>query len=271
MLHIVHGNAGTVAQGHRTDGYRALSSASPSPPIHVLTIDYRGFGLSAGNSSPTESGLITDGIALVDYVLHTIGIPAERIVIQGHSLGTAVAVAVAEHFCRSEGTEFGGLVLVSPFEDIPGLMLTYAIGGVVPILSPLRPYPFLQRWFAERIQETWRTGERLQGLVRGSKGCRVFLVHARNDFDIPWSHGEKLFRVAANATTERGMAVKEIEAVKWHTELGRGGWRDEWKVEGREGAMKYVRLEVVPHGGHNRIVTYPVVSKAIVDAFGLVE
>lgn len=35
--------------------------------------------------------------------------------------------------------------------------------------------------------------------------------------------------------------------------------------------MKYVRLEVVPHGGHNRIVTYPVVSKAIVDAFGLVE
>ena len=271
MLHAVHGNAGTVAQGHRTDGYRALSSGSPST-IHVLTIDYRGFGLSNG-SSPTESGLITDGIALVEYALHTVGIPAHRIVIQGHSLGTAVAVAVAEHFSdRSDGgVEFKALVLVSAFEDIPSLMLTYAIGGVVPILSPLRPYPFLQRWFAQGIQETWRTGERLAGLVRRAKGCRVFLVHARNDFDIPWSHGESLFRVAANATTERGMRGREIDAVKWHTELGRGGWRDEWKAEGREGGIKYARLEVVPHGGHNRLMTYPVVSKAIVDACGLVE
>lgn len=160
---------------------------------------------------------------------------------------------------------------MSAFEDIPSLMLTYAIGGVVPILSPLRPYPVLQRWFAQGIQETWRTGERLDRLVRESARCKVYLVHSKDDFNIPWGHGEKLFRVAANATTERGMRAKEIDAVKWHTDLERGGWRDEWKAEAREGAIKYVRLDVVPHGGHNRIVTYPVVSKAIVDAFDLVE
>lgn len=51
------------------------------PNTHILTIDYRGFGHSSG--SPTEAGLIVDGVALVDWVLNVAGIPPERIVILG--------------------------------------------------------------------------------------------------------------------------------------------------------------------------------------------
>lgn len=51
------------------------------PNTHILTIDYRGFGHSTG--SPTEAGLILDGVTLVDWVMKVAGIPPERIVILG--------------------------------------------------------------------------------------------------------------------------------------------------------------------------------------------
>lgn len=54
---------------------------------------YRGFGHSTGN--PTETGLIVDGVALVSWIMSVTKIPPERIVILGHSLGTAVSAGVA--------------------------------------------------------------------------------------------------------------------------------------------------------------------------------
>lgn len=242
-LPSVHGNAGTVAQGWRTDTYRSLTHASSSPSIHLLTADYRGFGHSTG--TPTEAGLITDGIALVTWALTVARIPASRIVLVGQSLGTAVATAVAEHFALAEGVEFAGLVLVAAFEDVPSLMLTYAIGGVVPILSPLRPYPVLQQFFQRHIQETWYTGARLERFIRSSRKVNLQLVHARNDFDIPYRHSEMLFRRAANATSEEGLTTKEIDGGKMTRELGEGGWVWEWDA----GRTKKIRLEVVRYGG----------------------
>ncbi|KAL8996916.1 MAG: hypothetical protein Q9169_003675 [Polycauliona sp. 2 TL-2023] len=121
---FVHGNAGTVAQGWRTDTYRSLSSAAPDR-IHVLAVDYRGFGLSTG--TPDEQGLITDGIATVQWAMDVAKIPPERIALVGQSLGTAVAAAVAEHFVRMSGLEFPGVVLIAAFSDMPTLLLTYSI------------------------------------------------------------------------------------------------------------------------------------------------
>ena len=163
----------------------------------------------------------------------------------GQSLGTAVATAVAERFALAEGVEFAGLVLVAAFEDVPSLMLTYAIGGVIPILSPLRPYPFLQQFFQRHIQETWYTGARLERFMKASKKVNLQLVHARNDFNIPYRHSEMLFRRAANATSEEGLTAKEIDDVKMVTELGEGGWVWEWNA----GGTKKIRLEVVRYGG----------------------
>ena len=58
------GNAGHLASSHRpTTHQHLLSLSTPAHPIHVLTFDYRGFGLSTG--SPTESGLIADAVALL--------------------------------------------------------------------------------------------------------------------------------------------------------------------------------------------------------------
>ena len=277
----VHGNAGTVSQGWRNDAYRALSSGDNSK-IHLLTIDYRGYGYSTG--SPTEKGLIIDGITLLRYALEVANVSPERIIIQGQSLGTAVSVAVAEHFAVERGIEFGAIILVAAFSDIPTLMSTYAVGGVIPILSPLRPYPFLQRFFADRIQETWFTAQRLISMVRASKRFNLHFIHSRNDFEIPWSHCNTLFYAAVNATSEGGMSIKSIDAIKSHKDLGAAGWVNSWTAGQSDGRKNIITQEIVPFGGmpsfeclilsasdmftgHNRLTTFPAVSKAVLKAF----
>ena len=269
-----------MQQGWRTDTYRALASGA-TDKIHVVTIDYRGFGRSTGN--PTEAGLILDGIALVRWALEVARIPPNRIVLIGQSLGTAVTAAVAEHYTIESRIEFAGVVLVATFTDIPSLMLTYSIGGVIPILSPLRPYPFLQKFFSQHISDTWRTQSRVSRLIRQSRNVNLVLIHARNDFDIPWKHTETMFHTAANATSEEGLTIQQIDAVKQHTDLGRAGWRDVWKTRDSKGGRKNIRQEIVRDGGetalhlsrlianlgegHNRVMTYGVVAKSVYDLF----
>ena len=216
--------------------------------IHVLTVDYRGFGYSTG--SPNEQGLITDGVALVKWALEVAQIPPDRIILLGQSLGTAVTTAVAEYFVLQSQTEFSGIVLVAGFSDIPTLMLTYSIGGFVPILSAFRPYPALQQFFARHIRDTWQTAVRLENLVRHSKNVNLVLIHAKNDFDIPWKHSDALFYAAANATSEEGMTLKQIDGVKETMDLGEGGWVNSWNAgaQGNNG-MKRIRQEIVRHGG----------------------
>ncbi|KAI9783574.1 MAG: hypothetical protein M1816_001325 [Peltula sp. TS41687] len=238
-----HGNAGTVAQGWRTDTYRALSSGS-TDKIHVLTVDYRGFGYSSG--SPTEQGIITDAMATVNWALHVAKIPPERIVLLGQSLGTAIATAVAEHFSTlSPQPEFAGLILIAAFSDIPKLMLTYNLGGFIPILSPLYSYPILQKWFSTYITETWNTTQRLGSYVRNSAKVHLTLIHAKNDFDIPWKHSDHLFYVAANATSEEGLTYQQVESVKKTIDLGEAGWISTWNA----GGNKLIRQELLRHGG----------------------
>ena len=148
--------------------------------------------------------------------------------------------------------EFRALILVAPFESIPNLMLTYAIGGVIPILSPLRPYPFLQSFFGKRITETWFTAERLDRWVRRSGSVRLFLIHSKNDFQIPWAQSKRLFHVAANATSSgKGLTGKLIDKMKWHQDLGKAGWVDVWKAGEGEKGRKEVRLEIGPAGGES--------------------
>ena len=180
-----------------------------------------------------------------------IHIPPKRIVLVGQSLGSAVATATAEHFAFNGAIEFRSLILCAAFSDVPTLMSTYAIGGLIPILSPLRPYPFLSQFFAKRIQETWLTFERLANLVRQSKNINVHLIHATNDYDIPWSHSDTLFYAAANATSVEGLTFRQIDAVKIKADFGESGRTNVWKTVQEDGGRKIIRQDIVKHGGNS--------------------
>ena len=256
-----------MAQGWRTDTYRALSN---QPHTHVFTVDYRGFGKSTG--APDEAGLITDGCALVNYVL-SLGIPPSRIVILGQSLGTAVATAVGLSFsdpasellpqsashAKAEKTQkavFRSIILVAPFASLPDLLLSYRIGGIIPVLAPLRNSGFLVGLVGKYILDTWPTGLRLHAYVSAaatfssssSNGAgNVHILHARDDQDISFVQSEKLFAMATG---------KEVEALPL-------GVRE---VKGEEGRVG-VRVEMLEFGMHNRVVTYAPVGLAVMRAF----
>ena len=77
VIHF-HGAGGILGSGYRVPNYRALSAADLDK-IHVLTFDYGGFGRSSGQGTPSERGLVADGIAALDWAMNVAGVPPSRI------------------------------------------------------------------------------------------------------------------------------------------------------------------------------------------------
>jgi uncharacterized protein len=100
---VTPGNAGSRAL--RAPLARRLAAKG----FAVLLLDYRGYGGNPG--SPTENGLIIDARAARSYLLNH-GVPAQRLIYFGESLGAAVATRLAAE------APPGGLVLRSPFTNL---------------------------------------------------------------------------------------------------------------------------------------------------------
>ena len=265
VLHF-HGAAGTLGSGYRVPNYRALSAGHPNK-IHVLTFDYRGFGRSRG--TPSERGLILDALAVVGWATHVAGVPPSRILIFGQSLGTAVSLAVLEHFAlQSPPIVFAGTVLVAPFVDVATLVSTYRVGGTIPLLSPLARFPRLFNYLSTFIQVKWSSNDRIAEYIRAMEAnretYRLTIIHAEDDYDIPWHHTELVFWHAVNATTPRGISYNELEELKVEskTNLGAAGSVMEWRTENG-----VIREEILKTGLHDVVMGNPVVTIAVMRIF----
>lgn len=261
-----HGAGGNMGSGYRIPNYRALSADDPDK-VHVLTFDYRGFGKTPG--VPTEECLIQDAIAVVEWALNVVNIPPSRILIIGQSLGTAVNMAVAEHFAsRDEAVIFAGHILIAPFVDVPTLVATYKIAGVVPILSPVAQYPMLFNFLSSHVRETWSTKSRLADYVRRNEAMRhkyrIIFIHAEDDMSIPWQHTSTLFSLAVNATGVSG--IEDTGIRPWELEdgqdLGAAGRVAHWHT-----SQGVVSEYILRYGVHDVIMGGPIVSLAAVDIF----
>lgn len=102
LVLFFHGNAGN-AYGRLGDLDR-LSEATASS---VLLLSYRGYGKSDG--APSEHGVYLDAEAALIYAHDKLGFSEQQIFLLGRSLGSAVAINLAQHH------KFAGLILVSPF------------------------------------------------------------------------------------------------------------------------------------------------------------
>ncbi|KAL8898784.1 MAG: hypothetical protein Q9207_006525 [Kuettlingeria erythrocarpa] len=269
IIHM-HGAAGTVGSGYRVPSYRALSAGQPEK-IHVLTLDYRGFGYSRGE--PSERGLIADAISVVDWAINTAGVPASRILIFGQSIGTAVSLAVSEYYARqSPPVVFAGTVLVASFADVATLVATYKIAGTIPIISPLVRFPRLFEYFTSFIRDTWSSKDRIASYVRinedNGQRYRITLIHAEDDWDIPWQHTKTLFWHAVNATTAQGISYDQLEERKSASknDLGAAGSVMEWRTE-----HGVIREEILKTGLHDVVMGNPVVSLAVMRIFAAAD
>ncbi|KAL3465523.1 Alpha/Beta hydrolase protein [Aspergillus heterothallicus] len=285
-----HGNAAHLGSAQRPETYRMLLGLStPANPIHVFAIDYRGFGISTG--TPTEEGLITDGVTLLNFLTSApLSVPPSRIAIIGQSLGTAVSAGVAERFifgspdptaaqpAIKDPEPFAGVILLASFSSITSVIESYSVKGITPpLLSPLRGYPWLQNWARSHILDRWDTGARVArltgvnstldaGSAYAEKSLDLAIIHAKNDVEIPWYEGR---RVWAAATGEGRKDVPGVLTVEKRDVNNPASEVMIW--ENRSGketdAVKRVRWERVAYGGHNRLATFSSAALAVLRAF----
>lgn len=262
-----HGTSGTMASGWRPDSYRSIYATDPVN-THILTFDYRGYGKSTGR--PSEPGLTIDARTIADWALNTAGIPPERIVIYGQSLGSAVATALVHDFIteRKPPIHFAGLVVTATFSDVAQLTATYRIGGVIPVLSPIAKIKPLFSFFSSRLTSTWDNMRRLGEIVDKAERYDITFLHAEDDSDIPMDHSIRLFREAVRVAErtkatdggDEGSLVDRLEEKK--ESRGEGGSIITWPTGKGE-----IRLEILKYGVHDKIMSYPATGLAISRAF----
>ena len=101
---FLHGNAGNAA--HRLPNAARLAELD----THVWVLGYRGYGLSEGR--PSEAGVYLDARAALAHLVEERGIPLDRVVLFGRSLGGAVAVDLAQD------RPLAGVILESTFSSV---------------------------------------------------------------------------------------------------------------------------------------------------------
>lgn len=179
------------------------------------------------------------------------GVSPSRIVLLGHSLGTAVTAGVAERYI-SHGVEFAGVILISGFSDYAKMLSEYRFGVIPPVLAPLRVWPALHRFVSGRIVDKWQSDVRVASLVKGTTGrLRLSFVHAKNDYNVPCTEDDKLFRAA----TREVVSDEEFDAWKEERTVhkGKGAFVTTWTGE----PDIVVRQELFPHGGKSIVSGKP--------------
>jgi len=161
MLHL-HGNADSAFSPGQVRHCEALRRSG----FNVLEIDYRGFGPTPGR--PSEAGMSDDSEAAYRELLRR-GVPPNRIILLGHSLGSGPAVLLATRHNAA------ALVLFGAFTSIPD--------------AAAERYPYLPVRLVVGVQ--------FNSLARiGDVHMPVVIAHSRGDTLIPYSHALKLFAAA---------------------------------------------------------------------------
>ncbi|GJD75799.1 alpha/beta hydrolase [Methylobacterium goesingense] len=152
-----HGN------GSRPEPAAARFSADPwrAQGWGVLAIAYRGYPGSTG--SPSEAGLIADADAA--YRAVTARAPGVPVLLHGHSLGAAVAVATGVSVPHL------GLYLEAPFDSLAAVAASR--------------FPYLPTGLL--LRDTFRSDERITATAGP-----VLIVHGRLDGVVPLTHARHL-------------------------------------------------------------------------------
>ena len=160
VLVVFHGNAGHL--GDRVPKLVEIIEAG----FGVLFAGYRGYSGNPGK--PTEDDLTADARLLLDWLAEQ-GVPAERTVIYGESLGTGIAVKMAAE------REFAGVILESPYTSIAEVAQTH--------------YWYLPaKWL---VLDKWDSMARI-----GDIRAPLLVLHGARDKTVPTRYGRRLFAAA---------------------------------------------------------------------------
>ena len=124
----------------------------------VFAYDYRGYGTSQGK--PSERHAYQDTVTAYNYLIQQLGVPPQRIIAFGRSVGGGSAVDLATR------KPLAGLIMESCF--------TSAFRAVIPF--PILPF------------DKFRNIDKIKKV-----NCPVLVMHGKADEVISFQHGQKLF------------------------------------------------------------------------------
>ena len=167
---LLHGNAGNRA--HRL-GWMSLMLYHLK--VNVCIVDYRGYGGSTG--SPTEAGMRLDGVAAVEWLVSAGHVRDVRrdVVFWGESIGTAVAIAVAEEHAPLAFIHQAGMNSIAEVAQ-----------SHLPLVLPRL-----------LLLDKWNSSARLRRLAKvwRARGASIpsLSIHGTRDSIVPLHFGEALY------------------------------------------------------------------------------
>lgn len=124
----------------------------------MFAFDYRHYGHSGG--TPSEANVYADTQLAYDYLRTKLGVPADRIIVFGYSLGGGPAVELALH------------------QPVAGVVLQGAFVSAYRVMTNVPLFP----------------GDKFNNLRKASAlRCPVLVIHGSADGTVPFWHGERLY------------------------------------------------------------------------------
>ena len=155
-----HGNAGSLENRiYKLNHFKNLN-------VNFLIIAWRGF--SGNQGKPSEAGLYKDAESAVNW-LNKKGINNENIIIYGESLGTGVAIEIAQN------TNYAGIILESPFTSMINMGKKY--------------YPFFPVRFL--LKDKFESNKKIHKV-----SIPILIIHGKVDKIVPFAMGKKIFELS---------------------------------------------------------------------------
>jgi fermentation-respiration switch protein FrsA (DUF1100 family) len=160
-----HGNAGNLSSRNSILNLLIQTGAS------VFIYDYEGFGKSDG--LPSIDGICENGLVAFDHLVQHDGVKPENIIVYGESLGTGVAMYLADV------RPAGGVILQSGFSSLKKIARE-----VFPTLHAFPGFLF--------------PTQQLDTLALSKKPHPpLLIIHGVHDRVVPYSHAVRLYKEAA--------------------------------------------------------------------------
>ena len=155
-----HGNAGSLKnRTYKLNHFKDLD-------VNFLIIAWRGFSGNMGK--PNEMGLYEDARSAIRW-LNMKGIQDKNIILYGESLGTAIAVEIAQN------KKYAGIILESPFTSMVNMGKKY--------------YPFFPVSFL--LKDKFESFKKINKI-----SIPVLIMHGKVDKIVPYAMGKKMYELA---------------------------------------------------------------------------
>ena len=159
-LIFFHGNAGSLENRiHKLNHFKDMN-------VNFLIIAWR--GISGNSGEPSENGLYKDGKSAIDWLIKK-GISEQKLILYGESLGTGVAVHLAQN------RNFSGVILETPFTSMIDAAKTF--------------YPYIPVNLL--LKDKFENYKKVKNI-----NSPILVMHGEVDQIVPFSMGKKIYEIA---------------------------------------------------------------------------